>query len=405
MPSHRLRILQASDFHLSSAGPSGFASEVSEALRAAALDSFRAFCELGRSEAVDALLVPGDVFDRERVEETLLREVLVAIRDCGRPVLVAPGNHDYYSESGLWSERVARNRRLPWPENLHRFSEGRFVTIDLPGAPGRATATGICFRNHEAPGGGLDAAPPDDDRIHLLLLHGSLADRLPEGKEQVLPFSRDELLALGFDWAALGHYHSASVIRDAGATPRAAYGGIPQPRRFGEADGPTGALLVEIDKEEGESMVRVESRSLARHRFLEVVIDLAGIEAVSDAASRIEARLAEAEVSGTDLVRVELVGVVPAGIPSEELRGCCPEPPCLHLEVGAEGLLPDYPLEAAEEAEEEVTVEGAFRRRMLERLDEARREGDAEEEARVRRAYAYGMDALHRGRVVPRHVD
>jgi len=403
--SVRLRILQASDFHLCSRPPgaAGLAPEVRLKIQEALLEAFRGLCRLAGEEGVDAVIVPGDLFDGESAEDRLLGEVIVALRSCPCPVLVTPGNHDYYSPAGFWSPQYLEPRSLAWPDNLTLFTEASFGTLDLPGAADRATATGICYREPSAPGEGLDAVPPGDGRIHLLVFHGSLTGHSWPDKSYPLPFRREELLGLGFDYAALGHYHGHLEVRDGGGQVRGAYGGIPQPRRHSE-QGETGALLIEIEKEGDASRVRSSLRPLARHRFLTVPVEVSGIQAATEAKKRIREALEGSGAGADDLVRVVLEGVVPPGVTPEDLAACAEGAPVLHLEVRAGGVLPDYPLEAPGGGEE-VTVEDIFRTRMRARLEEALSRGDEAEAARVRRAFGYGMDALVRGEVTARHVD
>src|SRR5690606_24811815 len=61
------------------------------------------------------------------------------------------------------------------------------------------------------------------------------------------PFNSAELLAAGFDYTALGHYHRYSDIRDDRGMIRAAYGGIPVARGLDET-GDHFVLLGEIEK-------------------------------------------------------------------------------------------------------------------------------------------------------------
>lgn len=399
-------MLQGSDFHLhpGPVGAHGLPEELRTELAQGALEGFREFCALAGREEVDAVLIPGDLFDGEQVEDSLLAEVLKAVAGCGAPVLVAPGNHDYYAPGGYWTRRYWRDRKLPVPENLVLFDSGEFENRSLPGAEDRATVTGVCFRSGSEPGCGLRVRAPQDERIHVLMFHGSFTGSSFPEKSQPLPFSRQELLELGFDYTALGHYHSHVQIHDERGILRGAYGGIPQPRWFGEAAGSTGALLVDIRSEEGKAS-RVEAKlvGLERHRFLSRRIDITGASAVSDVEAEIRAALDQLAPRPLDPVRLELHGfVAPHLDPSSLVEGMSPEG--MHLEIHAGEVLPDHDLNRDPDPDD-VTVEAAFRRRMKARIETARREGNEAEAYRCLRAFAYGMDALRYGRVWARHVD
>ena len=108
-----IRFLQISDIHLESAC-SGLPWEKG---RRELRRAFSGAIDLAKSESVDLLLVPGDVYEHEN-ETSGTARFLAAEFERASParVIVTPGNHDFYAAGTVW-------QRTAWPENVHVFRE------------------------------------------------------------------------------------------------------------------------------------------------------------------------------------------------------------------------------------------------------------------------------------------
>ena len=251
-----LKIIHGADFHLDSPF-AGLTPERAARRRGEQRELLNRLAELARETGADLVLLAGDLLDSERVfRETAqaLREALACI-PC--PVLIAPGNHDFYSPRSIWTS-------LDWPDNVHIFTSAALEAVELPGC----TLWGRAFT-----GPGQDSCPldgltvPQDGKLHIACVHGAVGPESNYG-----PISPSDIAASGLDYLALGHVHKASGLQREGNTFWA-YPGCPEGRGFDEL-GEKGVLYVEAEPG------RVESRfvPLAKVRYEIISADITGPE-------------------------------------------------------------------------------------------------------------------------------
>ena len=77
------------------------------------------------------MLLVGDVFDNDRVPDSVLEFFLDQMRRLPVPAVVLPGNHDLYDDSSLYR----RDPFLRKPSNLHIFTQTDGESITLPDLP------------------------------------------------------------------------------------------------------------------------------------------------------------------------------------------------------------------------------------------------------------------------------
>ncbi len=149
-------------------------------------------------EQVDLLLIAGDLFHRQ----PLLRELkdvdyLFQGMSHTRVVFIV-GNHDYLKPSSYY-------REFPWSKNVYPLLSTELAFVEFP-------ALGVCvygfsYGRREITERLYDAAyPKGNQAIEILLAHG--------GDEKHIPMNREKLLALGYDYIALGHIHRPTTIED-----------------------------------------------------------------------------------------------------------------------------------------------------------------------------------------------
>ena len=88
---------------------------------------------LAIERGVDAILIPGDLFDGVEIDAENLAVAIHSFRMTGcPPVFIAPGNHDPYSESSpTWSPRLLAARGLRWPAHVHVFADPHWSSVRL----------------------------------------------------------------------------------------------------------------------------------------------------------------------------------------------------------------------------------------------------------------------------------
>ena len=230
-----LRFVHTADLHLDSPLKSLANRDpaLADAVRTASRTALARTVDLCLDEAVDALLIAGDLYDgsqRSMHTAAALTREMKRLHDASIPVCVIQGNHDARSHI---------TRELALPPNVLTFT-GRGGTHRI--ADGRAAVHGVSFSKPHAPESLLPKFPkPAPDAWNLGLLHTSLAGS--DGHDAYAPCTLEELVNFGYDYWALGHVHKRHVHR--ADAPAVVMPGNPQGRDMGE-DGARGVTLVAL---------------------------------------------------------------------------------------------------------------------------------------------------------------
>jgi DNA repair protein SbcD/Mre11 len=263
--------------------------------RAALADAFVRVVDLALERRADALTIGGDLYEAERAGPQTARFLATQFARFGRPVFIAPGNHDPYVAGGLFA-------RQDLPPNVRVYGEAAWLAYPLAGD---VTLYGFAHTPAE-PGPPFDGARFDGPGVRVALVHGSDAARCPQGKRLTAPFTARDVAHSGATLLLSGHYHGGYVEHTADGRPLFGYPGSLEPIKFGER-GTHGALVVTIDG----SHVAVEPVEIARTRVLDVTCDLDSTESEYDVLSRVERVLSGLGVD--DYVRLRLVGQLQTG--------------------------------------------------------------------------------------------
>jgi DNA repair exonuclease SbcCD nuclease subunit len=311
------RLVHVADCHLDAPSRS-LTPAVRERVDQSARTALERAIALAVRERVDALLVAGDLFDRDLVRiptELWLPEALAEATAAGITVVVATGNHDAAVAGGPVD-------RIAWPGGAFRLvGASAPARLDVRRRDGTLAGT-VVAAGHELPrehrnlvaGFPRDPAPgqPVVGLVHAQV-YGYEGDH-----DRYAPCLADDLRRPGYGYWALGHVHlRQQVLGD----PAAWYAGCLQGRHFGDA-GAKGALLVEVSP---EGSAAAEFHPLAPVRW--EIIDLAGLDDAADMATlvaRVERRFEALQVERDALadqdwvLRLRLAGRSPL---YAELRG------------------------------------------------------------------------------------
>lgn len=407
-----VKFLQISDLHLGR--PFGWLPRERRADRRS--DQRRAVESAVRhaiERSVDAILLPGDLFDAEGVDaDTLAYAVHDAFGATGcPPVFIAPGNHDPSSAtSHYWNPALLRARGWAWPAQVHVFTAPSWSSVPLATRPevqiwGRSFMTGMASVDRPLADGGLaqpradiEAARGRGPGAQVAVFHGSRENFCPPGQALAAPFSDDEALRSPFDYLAVGHYHTPSRLEVDGAV-RLAYGGAPVALDLGEI-GAHGACEVRLQFGEGATRAEVEFIELDKRRVHDLPADVSGATSVEQVDRRVAKALDQAGASEQDIVTVRLTGRLTRGVryaaPGPDLRART-----FHLRIDSSRVRPDYDL-ASMRVSESGTTEERFARMMLERLDATT---DPAERGLIEAALYYGLDAFRLHETVPAYEE
>ncbi|MDP2919713.1 MAG: DNA repair exonuclease [Dehalococcoidia bacterium] len=227
-PHHKppCRILHTADLHI--------AFPEDKACR-----SLEAVVNLAIKSRADLMLIAGDLFDHNRIEEKVLEFVREQFRRLPIPITVLPGNHDclvpgsVYSKTEFWEDC----------RNLHVFRSAE--TLDLPYLD--VSIRGKPIDTHYGDVRPLEDMPPvkHDGAWNIVMAHGYFV-----GTESPLfpsyHITEEDIARTESDYVALGH---VPVFRCVCDSPAAYYSGSPSL---------TGtSALVDLDERTGVRVTRV----------------------------------------------------------------------------------------------------------------------------------------------------
>jgi DNA repair exonuclease SbcCD nuclease subunit len=293
-----VRLLHAADLHIDSPlrGLERYPDAPVAAIRTATRRAMENLVRLALSEAVDAVLLAGDIYDGEwRGYDTGLffQRQLGLLAEAEIPVYLVSGNHDADSQ-------ISRNLTLP--HNVHQFTthqaeyalnEKAGIAVHGQGYASRAVTDNLAARYPRALSG----------LFNIGLLHTALDGRR-EGHAPYAPCTVDQLGALGYGYWALGHIHKREVVSN---EPHIVFSGNIQGRHAREV-GPKGCTLVTV---EANNVVGVEERRLDVVHWAHLQVDASSASDLDDVGELVRRQLTQVrdQADGRLLAaRVSIVG-------------------------------------------------------------------------------------------------
>ena len=283
------------------------AGEKAKEVRSKRYETVGRISELARSEAVDFVLIAGDLFEHHDVDEAVVRRTVTVLDGFAPiPVFVLPGNHDPLVAGGVWDrqswQRVGAHVTL-LGEAKEILVSDRVAIYPSPLHQKQSTMDPTAWIPSRAPG---------DSRIRIGVAHGSL-DLLPERTN--FPIASGRANAAGLDYLALGDWHG---FLEHG---KAAYSGTMEQTSFTEKD-PGNVAIVEIAHAGAEPVIfkhRVGKLVWREHR--RTIHDVTDVEQLRTA------------ISETGALGIQLLRVVP------QLEPDVPAPAVAELESLRKELL------------------------------------------------------------------
>lgn len=233
--------------------------------KAEILQSFLSLVEYCRNEAVDILLIAGDLFDNENVDAAVVEQVKSALGSIPQTdVYVAPGNHDAYTITSPYRDEG-------WSDNVTIFN-GTPRVIERADKGYRIWGCGFesCFVMNRLL---MGVRLPKDELVNIGILHGQLVGK--NGKSEYNAITDSDIEKSGIDYLALGHVHKQTGVQRIGDTLYA-YSGTTEGQGFDE-EGIRGFYTGELSKQLlGRHELIAEYVSTSRRRYYHVNVDVTG---------------------------------------------------------------------------------------------------------------------------------
>jgi len=265
-----LRFVHTADLHLGSRvlRLPGMNTENSTDLSDSTYSAWKEIVDLCIREAVDFLLIAGDVYDSadQNIRAQLqFKEGLKRLGENGITAYIVHGNHD---PDDAWSKSIAM------PENAVIFSSKKPESVIHRDKEGRpiAAIVGMSFATAHIRDNLAEIFPRREKKwpYTIGLLHCSVGGGYSH--EPYAPCSIQDLRRCGYDYWALGHIHQPTVIND--RDPHIVYAGNPQGRDMGET-GERGCRLVTIG---ADGTTETEIVRTCGYLWQEIEIDAGGCE-------------------------------------------------------------------------------------------------------------------------------
>lgn len=367
----KLKILHAADLHLDS--PFEGLPEAKAALRRIEQRKLLGrIAALAESRQVQLVLLAGDLLDSYSPFTETAQELIKALGEINAPVIISPGNHDYYTQRSPYA-------KLSFPRNVHIFTKNEIECLELPELQLRVW--GAAFTDKYSRPLLKEFSLEKKDGIRdIMCIHGEVA-----AASDYNLITEAQLAASKLDYVALGHIHQESGLKKAGGTYYA-WPGCTEGRGFDEC-GRKNVYIVELDGGE----CALESVCIAARSYEILTVDISGAVPIQ----AIENRLPED--TEKDIYRIILRGETTDSPDIMSLRMAL-ENRFFSLQLRDETRIKqDIWAKAGEDS-----LRGQFLQRLKNALEAAK---DDEEKELIVQAARWGLAALDKREEVVRHDD
>lgn len=373
---HRVKILHCADVHIGAA--ESFLGTGAASRRYETLLTFERIVAAAKESGTQLLLIAGDLFDSNGIEQTFFERTFEAIASAPEiKVIVACGNHDPLTADSPF-------KKLSLPKNLYVLGvEDDVISFDELGV----RVYGKSFSEVHLKGRArFSILPPNDDKINLMVIHGDLSSDLNSDYNAI---TQGFIEQSGMDYIALGHVHKRTGVSLVGGS-FCAYCGCPEGQGFDETD-QKGVYIGEVSK--GACDLKFLPISKRQHicEFVNVSDCKNSVEAAEHIAHKLEEKYGTQY--GENLYKIILSGEVDENceLGITELVSRLQEKLYFVKVSDRTEIKPDLDALSGEKS-----LKGIFVKRMLARIETA----SEDEKPIIRRALTLGLRAF-RGELDP----
>ena len=291
-----MKIIHCADVHLDSPLTSNLDRQRAAERNNELLGTFSDMADYAVREGVHAIIIAGDLFDRNRVSPSV-KNIVYGVMSA-HPELIffyLRGNHD---------TEDAGNQPQNLPANLKMFGSDWTSYVLWSGLSGdrKITVTGAEFQKDHP----LDYSElmTDPESINLVVLHGQLSEYGSWSRPEDIDIQKLE--GRNIDYLALGHIHQ---YRTGKLAPRGkyCYPGCLEGRGFDEK-GDHGFVLLDVDVRTGQ--IEDTFVPFAKRRLYELNVDITGCMTTADMMERMWEALRGSTCRQTDMVKFVLNGEI-----------------------------------------------------------------------------------------------
>lgn len=219
-----MKFVHSSDLQIGKAFGT-FSTVAATLLQDARQTALRALGDAAMAANASAVLIAGDVFERELMSQVTIVRAMETMRAFDRLRWhLMPGNHDHYREDGLWDRMI----RAQTPQNVQlHVRPGAVAIADDDGTPVYLLPAPLLHRSSaDDLTAYMDNAVTPEGAIRIGLAHGSIQGFGSEGdaSNYVDPLRAERA---GLSYIAMGDWHGQMKVND-----RCWYSGTPEPDRF-----------------------------------------------------------------------------------------------------------------------------------------------------------------------------
>jgi exonuclease SbcD len=168
--------------------------------RSAARQALVDLVAFGRERGVDALLCAGDLLDRATVHPDTVNWLLTVLDAVGAPVLIAPGDLDWFGPYGPYTQ-------YSWPNNVTIFQNDHLSPVELDEG---VTVWGGAHRSGQCTARFLSEFSVDRGGVNIALFHASEQSGVQREQDAgtCSPFEDADIKSVGLSHAFVGHFHA-----------------------------------------------------------------------------------------------------------------------------------------------------------------------------------------------------
>jgi exonuclease SbcD len=293
-----LRFIHAADLHLDSPfrGIASASAALKERLQSATLAAFRRVIDHTIKSKADFLVIAGDIYDsKDRNLRALVsfRKEMERLAERRIPVFIVHGNHDPLNGWGSGFQL---------PSNVVTFGGRTDTEPFIRRGREAAKLTGVSYvRERVTDNLASSFKPVEGAPYSIAVLHANIGHQ--SGHADYAPATVAELISAGFDYWALGHVHTRTIL--AAEPAMVVYPGNTQGRNPRES-GPRGCYQVDVDTH-GRAHLEFVETSVVRWAHIEVSIaNMTSIDQLVD--SMLAKARDETSFEGTVVIRCTIRG-------------------------------------------------------------------------------------------------